>query len=112
MATGEDLRYPATEGKRPGLLAQMAQRYVLRVLDTMSVDPVVAVRFLEVNNLLKRPGVLLAPGIVWRVVRHSLVGKRPAKVDQGIPERQVAKLNYGSYPEDKDRSYDSQPQPY
>jgi flavin-dependent dehydrogenase len=91
MATGEDLRYPGTEGQRPGPIARLAQQYMLRVLETLAVDPIVAERFVTVTNLLERPSALLEPGIVWRVARHSLLQRRAISLPRAVPELQAAR---------------------
>jgi 2-polyprenyl-6-methoxyphenol hydroxylase-like FAD-dependent oxidoreductase len=73
IATGEDLRYPSVEGKRPPGFAVLS-RYMERAHRAASRDPVVLRRFFDVANLLAPPTAMLSPGIAWRV----LVGGRGA----------------------------------
>jgi len=75
MATGEDFRYPQTEGQRPpgtGLL----HWYIGQIHALAAHDPRVLVQFLHVMNMLKPPTALFAPPIAWRVLRAQF--RRPA----------------------------------
>ncbi|MBZ0303887.1 MAG: FAD-dependent monooxygenase [Anaerolineae bacterium] len=76
LATGEDLRYPGTEGDRPGWLARMAQKYVDRVIAVLPLDEVVGTAFIKVNNLMEPPQVLFRPDIIARVLGYTLRGVR------------------------------------
>lgn len=78
LATGEDLRYPGTEGDRPGLAQRLAQKYVDRLIAVLPHDEVATRAFVQVSHLLAPPAELFRPGIVARVLRHSL---RPARRD-------------------------------
>lgn len=71
LATGEDMRYPGTDGPKPGFAARLVQRYVDRVLVAMGNDMVVSRAFLEVSNLRKPPTSLFAPDILLRVLRNG-----------------------------------------
>jgi 2-polyprenyl-6-methoxyphenol hydroxylase-like FAD-dependent oxidoreductase len=75
IATGEDLRFPSVVGKRP-LGAAIIHRYLERVHQAASRDPVVLRRFFEVASLLAPPTSLLAPSIAWRVLLGG-VGSAP-----------------------------------
>jgi len=80
MATGEDLRYPGTEGQRPGTMVRMIQRYTDQVVVAAGNDPLVARRFNRVMNMLDRPTALFHPSIMWRVLRHAVAKRNaPAK---------------------------------
>ena len=71
IATGEDLRFPQIEGRRPpGFHA--VNRYLERVHAIASGDTVVCRKFFEVLNLLAPPTTLMAPGTAWRVLTHRL----------------------------------------
>ncbi len=74
MATGEDLRYPATTGKKPGLMDRMTQKYMDAAIATLT-DEVVLQAFLEVVNLLKPPTALFSPYVMWRILKRKLIGK-------------------------------------
>jgi 2-polyprenyl-6-methoxyphenol hydroxylase-like FAD-dependent oxidoreductase len=75
MATGEDFRFPGTEGDRPGFMARLFQRYLDQVITTMPHSDAVAVAFINVLNLVKSPLILFQPGVVWAVLRYRLGGK-------------------------------------
>ena len=70
IATGEDLRFPQVEGRRPPGFRIM-NRYLERVHAVASEDPVVCRRFFDVLNLLAPPSSLMAPRIAWRVLAPS-----------------------------------------
>lgn len=83
IATGEDYRYPAVEGRRPpGFI--FVSRYMERAHRAATKDPVVLKRFFEVASLLEPPPAMMAPGIAWRV----LLGGGGARQER--PVRKVA----------------------
>jgi 2-polyprenyl-6-methoxyphenol hydroxylase-like FAD-dependent oxidoreductase len=68
FAVGADFAYPETVGPRPrgmGLL----NRYATRLQRTAQRDPVVRRTFTAVQQLVRPPGALFAPGIVVRVMK-------------------------------------------
>ncbi len=70
IATGEDLRFPQVEGRRPpgsGLI----NRYLERVHAVASDDRAVCGKFFEVLNLLAPPTALMSPAVAWRVLARS-----------------------------------------
>ncbi|MFD7922045.1 FAD-dependent oxidoreductase [Streptomyces sp. NPDC059740] len=70
IATGEDSRYPSTDGPAPNRLDRMQQRYLARVLAAANTDPVVSEAFFAVLSLNRRPETLLTPRIMARVSRR------------------------------------------
>jgi 2-polyprenyl-6-methoxyphenol hydroxylase-like FAD-dependent oxidoreductase len=70
IATGEDLRFPRVEGRRPPGL-RVINRYLDRVHAIASADPTVCRKFFEVLNLLAPPSSLMSPGVAWRVLGRS-----------------------------------------
>lgn len=70
IATGEDLRFPQVEGKRPPGFG-LVNRYLERVHAVASVDPTVCRKFFDVLNLLASPPSLMSPGVAWRVLARS-----------------------------------------
>ncbi len=70
MATGEDFRYPTTEGGRRGPLMRLMHNYIDRVMLVASWNPDVYLAFLEVMNLLKPPTSLFRPAILAQVLRQ------------------------------------------
>jgi 2-polyprenyl-6-methoxyphenol hydroxylase-like FAD-dependent oxidoreductase len=83
VATGEDLRYPQVEGRRP-LGSRLVNRYLERVHAVASQDPVVCRRFFDVLNLLAPPLSLMSPPTAWRVLT------RRAPKGEGSPWSVVA----------------------
>jgi 2-polyprenyl-6-methoxyphenol hydroxylase-like FAD-dependent oxidoreductase len=73
VATGEDLRYPATRGGRPsGPVDRLLRRYLDRVVAAAAVDTAVNAAFFDVIALLAEPSSLLRPAMSLRVLgrRH------------------------------------------
>jgi flavin-dependent dehydrogenase len=70
MATGEDFRYPTTEGWRQ-LHTRVTHAYLDRVIQAAASDPVVHRTFLEVMHLVRNPLALVAPSTLARVVRPT-----------------------------------------
>ncbi|MDQ2807151.1 MAG: FAD-dependent monooxygenase [Chloroflexota bacterium] len=75
MATGEDFRYPQTEGQHPPGLG-LLHWYTGQIHALAAHDSRVLVQFLHVMNMLKAPTALFAPPIAWRVLRAQF--RRPA----------------------------------
>ncbi len=69
LATGEDFRYPETEGKRPLGMN-------LLVNELTGSNPMVAGLFYQVLHLLKPPTVLFSPRVVWAVLSKELASHR------------------------------------
>lgn len=71
LTTGEDFRYPQTEGKRP-LGMNLFNWYTRRVIELTASNPLVTVRFFQVRHLLKPLATLFHPRIVWAVLSKDL----------------------------------------
>lgn len=71
LATGEDFRWPTTEGGQPDLATRLAHRYVDAVLGSIVGDQCVAHTFFGVLHLLQPPASLLRPHIVGRVLARA-----------------------------------------
>jgi 2-polyprenyl-6-methoxyphenol hydroxylase-like FAD-dependent oxidoreductase len=69
LATGEDFRYPTTEGGRPGPIVKLTHRYLNRLIAVATVDEVVLDAFVRVVHLLRPPSTLFKPAILARVLR-------------------------------------------
>ena len=67
IATGEDLRFPQVEGKRP-IGFHLVSLYLERVHAAAAEDPKVCRKFFDVLNLLASPASLMSPRIAWRVL--------------------------------------------
>lgn len=83
LATGQDLLWPSTSGRKPDPLTRLLQRYVDRVLQAMVDDGAIAARFSRVQNMLSSPATLFHPRVLWRVLRHSPA--RPAPLQSMRP---------------------------
>lgn len=75
LSTGEDLRYPGTEGKR-SLSIRLLNRYMRRVIELTASDPRVTATLLRVRNLLKPLSTLFRPRIILAVLRQELTAFR------------------------------------
>ena len=106
VATGQDLRYPETQGRRSPS-TRLFNWYLLRVIGLTASHPLVAAAFFQVWHLLKPLRSLFEPRIVWAVLsrellsrRHKPAGPRPPDVasspapmpplDEGTRERKMA----------------------
>jgi 2-polyprenyl-6-methoxyphenol hydroxylase-like FAD-dependent oxidoreductase len=85
IATGEDLRFPQVEGRRPAGFA-VVNRYLERVHAAACDDPVVCAKFFDVLNLLAPPPSLMTPRLAWRVLARHL----PAGTGSPHPARASA----------------------
>jgi 2-polyprenyl-6-methoxyphenol hydroxylase-like FAD-dependent oxidoreductase len=79
MATGEDLRYPGTEGGKTKLQDRLVQKYIERFIDAMPLHPEIADSFIQVMNLMQPPSSLFQPAIVFKVVSSMFRQKPPTK---------------------------------
>jgi hypothetical protein len=71
LATGEDLRYPTTEGARPTLRTRLMHRYLNRLGRVATVDRAVNAAFLEVANLVHPPTALFRPSVLLPTLRGA-----------------------------------------
>lgn len=72
MATGEDFRWPTTEGKHPGFVTRLMHWYLDRVMQAASDSTEVYKVFIEVAHLLKPPTAFFQPNIVWQVLKSAV----------------------------------------
>ena len=68
LATGEDYRYPGTEGGGRNALTRLAHRYMDRVMTISNQDTQVFSTYFEVGQLIKPVSAFFRPGIVLRVL--------------------------------------------
>lgn len=71
LAVGEDYRFPEAVGPRPPS-TNLINSYIDLVHRATHHDPIVGHVFLEVMNLIKPPSSLLAPQIMFRVLKQRL----------------------------------------
>ncbi|MBL8177040.1 MAG: hypothetical protein JNK48_20370 [Bryobacterales bacterium] len=90
IAVGNDLRMPEAKGPRPAQV-RFVNWYMQKLHRAAHADPVVAMAFHKVANLLAPPLSILAPSVVARVVRNllsprpPLVFNRQSRVSGSIP---------------------------
>ncbi|MCF2146417.1 FAD-dependent monooxygenase [Desmonostoc muscorum LEGE 12446] len=72
MATGEDFRWPSTEGGKPDLISKLTQRYLDQVLLLQTDSAEIQQLILEVMNLLKPPSAFFQPGILMQVLKRII----------------------------------------
>ncbi len=75
LSTGEDLRYPETEGHR-SLGTRLFNWYIRRVIGLTASHPLVAAAFFQVWHLLKPLRSLFEPRIAWAVLSRELPSRR------------------------------------
>ncbi|MFN6519128.1 MAG: FAD-dependent oxidoreductase [Nostoc sp. CreGUA01] len=78
MATGEDFRWPDTEGGKPDLLSKFTQQYLDRVLLLQAESAEIHQLFLEVMNLLKPPSAFFQPNILMQVLKGIINSRHQA----------------------------------
>jgi 2-polyprenyl-6-methoxyphenol hydroxylase-like FAD-dependent oxidoreductase len=80
MATGEDFRYPTTEGGKRSPITRLMHWYMNRVIETVAVNNDVYMAFSATLHLLKPPASLFHPSVMGRVLRHQVNGRGGDKV--------------------------------
>ncbi len=75
LSTGEDLRYPGTEGHR-SLGTRLFNWYMRRVIGLAASNPLVTAAFFQVWHLLKPLRSLFEPHIVRAVLSRVLLSRR------------------------------------
>jgi 2-polyprenyl-6-methoxyphenol hydroxylase-like FAD-dependent oxidoreductase len=75
LATGEDFRWPQTEGGRPDRLTRFMHRYADRVTQLATTNEEVARTFVSAMHLVSPPSALFRPGIVGRVAALAVATK-------------------------------------
>ncbi|MET9252764.1 FAD-dependent monooxygenase [Streptomyces sp. NPDC003717] len=64
VAVGQDVRYPATRGGKPGAADQLVAAYTRRMTRTATGSYPVAAALWDVTSLLAGPGRVLRPGVL------------------------------------------------
>src|SRR5579884_659502 len=75
LSTGEDWRYPETEGHR-SVGTRLFNWYLRRVIGLTASHPSMAAAFFQVWHLLKPLSSLFEPRIVWAVLSSELASRR------------------------------------
>jgi hypothetical protein len=89
VATGEDLRWPGTEGGSVTVADRLVRRYLDRVVAAATTDLVISDAFFDVIALLAPPTSLMRPAIAARVLgrRHAAP---PASPPLALPASRAA----------------------
>jgi 2-polyprenyl-6-methoxyphenol hydroxylase-like FAD-dependent oxidoreductase len=70
-ATGEDLRFPGTEGARPGAVTRIMHWYLDRVIAVAGEDSAANLAFMRVVHMLAPPSALFQPGVIVSALRGA-----------------------------------------
>jgi len=86
IATGADVRYPTTEGRRPGVTDTVIRGYLDRVIEVSMQDAIVNDAFRRVVNLIDAPAALFRPAIAWRTLtgRRRPILEPPSRRSQAV----------------------------
>ena len=68
MATGEDYRYPSTDGAGPGVMTKFMHRYMEHVLELATKSVAVRSVLMSAFNILVPPTALFQPRVLFRVL--------------------------------------------
>jgi 2-polyprenyl-6-methoxyphenol hydroxylase-like FAD-dependent oxidoreductase len=77
LTTGEDLRWPATQGGNVTAKVKFMHWYIEQVIRLIPQSQEVFRRFQEVNHMLKAPTALFHPAVLGPVLRQAFGSKRP-----------------------------------
>jgi 2-polyprenyl-6-methoxyphenol hydroxylase-like FAD-dependent oxidoreductase len=77
LTTGEDLRWPATQGGNVTAKVKFMHWYIEQVIRLIPQSQDVFRRFQEVNHMLKAPTALFHPAVLGPVLRQAFGPKRP-----------------------------------
>jgi 2-polyprenyl-6-methoxyphenol hydroxylase-like FAD-dependent oxidoreductase len=94
LTTGEDLRWPATQGGKITLKVKLMHWYIEQVIQRIPWNQEVFRRFQEVNHMLKPPTALFHPAVLGPVLRQAFGPRRrpaAAPAPQEVPSRHAAR---------------------
>ncbi|HEY0514497.1 MAG TPA: 2-polyprenyl-6-methoxyphenol hydroxylase-like oxidoreductase [Thermoanaerobaculia bacterium] len=87
LTTGEDLRWPATQGGKITPKVRLMHWYIEQVIRLIPQSEEVFRRFQEVNHMLKAPTALFHPAVLGPVLRQAFLPKRAPKQPAPVPAR-------------------------
>ena len=87
LTTGEDLRWPTTEGGDVTAKVKVMHWYLEQVIRLIPQSEEVFHRFQEVNHMIKPPAALFHPAVLGRVMRRVFGPRRPTAKPQPAPAR-------------------------
>jgi 2-polyprenyl-6-methoxyphenol hydroxylase-like FAD-dependent oxidoreductase len=76
LTTGEDLRWPTTQGGKIDAKVKLMHWYIDQVIRLIPLHEEVFRRFQEVNHMLKSPAALFHPAVLRRVLRQAFGPRR------------------------------------
>ena len=76
MATGEDLRYPGTEGGNTKWQDRLVQKYIEQFMRAMPLYPEIGDSFTQVMHLMKPPSTLFQPAIILKIIKSLFSQKK------------------------------------
>jgi hypothetical protein len=82
LTTGEDLRWPATQGGKITPKVKMMHWYLEQVFRLIPKSEEVFRRFQEVNHMLKSPASLFHPAVLGPVLRQAFGPQRAPKTEE------------------------------
>jgi len=85
LTTGEDLRWPATQGGKITPKVRFMHWYIEQVIRLIPESQEVFRRFQEVNHMMKPPTALFRPAVLGPVLRQAFGPRRRA-----VPQAQAA----------------------
>ena len=77
LTTGEDLRWPETQGGKITAKVKFMHWYIEQVIQLIPRSEEVFRRFQEVNHMLKSPAALFHPKVLGPVLRLAFGGQKP-----------------------------------
>lgn len=89
MATGEDFRWPATEGGKPNGITKLLHQYLDQILALAVKHPKIYQSFAEVMHMTKPAHTLFHPEYIFRVLGQWIVSQEAQEIaveDQPIPK--------------------------
>lgn len=82
LATGEDLRWPATQGGEITPKVKVMHWYIDQIMQLIPGNPDVFLRFQRVNHMLDGIGTLFHPTVLAKVLRNSLFPARTTRAER------------------------------
>jgi hypothetical protein len=87
LTTGEDLRWPATQGGKITAKVKVMHWYIEQVIQLIPKSEEVFRRFQEVNHMLKAPTALFHPAVLGPVLRQAFGPKARVPKPEKAPAR-------------------------
>lgn len=85
MATGEDLRWPATRGGKITLKTRLMQWYMYQVLCLIPESAEIFRRFQQVNHMVKPLPIMFHPSVLLPVMKRTFL-PQPKTAPSWVPE--------------------------